>query len=127
MRRAKGYRRFISVGAALLALAVACGDSGPVQPNLSFAPDTLPGAQLGRSYSVTISVSGNETPLFSLQVERGSLPPGISLPHQAGQSVGLLEGTPTQAGSFAFSIRASCFGTNRPGQEGIKDYVLIVQ
>ena len=53
MRWAAGYRRFISVGAALLALAVACGDSGPVQPNLTFAPDTLPGAQLGRSYSVS--------------------------------------------------------------------------
>ena len=121
------HRQSISVGAALLALAVACGDSGPVQSDLTFAPDTLPGAQLGRSYAVTISVSGNETPLFSLRVERGSLPPGLSLTHQAAQSVGLLEGTPTQAGSFAFSIRASCFGTNRPGQEGIKDYLLVVQ
>ncbi len=105
----------------------ACGDSGPVQPDLAFAPDTLPGAQIGQSYSVTISVSGNETPVFSLQVERGSLPQGLSLTHQAVQSLGVLEGTPTQAGSFAFSIRASCFGTNRPGQEGIKDYLLVVQ
>jgi hypothetical protein len=127
MRVATGHCRSTSVGAALLALAVACGDPGPAQPNLTFAPDALPGAQLGRSYSVTISVSGNETPVFSLQVERGSLPPGLSLTHQAVLSVGVLEGTPTQAGSFAFSIRAICFGTNRPGQEGIKDYLLVVQ
>jgi hypothetical protein len=39
----------------------------------------------------------------------------------------MLSGTPTQAGAFAFSVRASCFPTNRPGQAGTKEYLLVVQ
>jgi hypothetical protein len=75
MRASTEHRRLTSVRAAFLALAVASGDSGPVQPHLTFAPDTLPVAHLGRRCSVTISVSSSETPVFSLQVGRGTLPP----------------------------------------------------
>jgi hypothetical protein len=111
----------------LLAAALACGDRGIVEPPLVFSPDTLPAAQVGQAYAVAISVSGNDTPVASMQVEGGVLPAGVVLAHQSAMSEGQLAGTPTEAGTFAFTIRAACFGTNHPGQEGSKVYVLVVR
>ncbi|MGA8891276.1 MAG: putative Ig domain-containing protein [Anaeromyxobacteraceae bacterium] len=94
---------------------------------MTFAPDALPDAQVGQEYTVEITVSGNETPVSSMRLDEGSLPPGIVLVHRSVQSTGLLQGMPAQGGTFAFSLRASCFGTNLPGQEGTKAYVIVVR
>jgi hypothetical protein len=111
----------------LLALALGCGNPGNERPELAFAPDALPEGQVGREYTVAITVSGNETPVGSLELDEGSLPPGLALLHAPMQQVGFVDGTPTQPGTFAFAIRAACYGTMLPGQVGTKGYAIVVR
>lgn len=57
----------------------------------------------GVSYSSTgVSASGG-TPPYTWTVNSGSLPPGLSLD----SSTGALTGTPTTAGSYSFTVRAT--------------------
>ena len=57
-----------------------------------------PGAEVGAAYSDTLTATGGTTP-YTWSVNAGSLPAGITL-----TSAGVLAGTPTTAGSFAFSV-----------------------
>lgn len=113
--------------ALILLLAVACGDPGPVTPELAFTPEILPDGQVGQDYAVAITVSGNETPVALMQLEEGALPPGLALQHVEVQQTGFVEGTPTQSGSYSFTIRATCFGTMHRGQAGSKAYAIVVR
>lgn len=113
--------------AVLTLLAAACGGREVARPELVFSPDVLPIAELGQPYSVAIAVSGNETPVAAMEVEQGELPPGLALEHRPVDAAGVLAGTPTQSGTFGFSIRAACFGTNRPGQVATKAYSIVVR
>jgi hypothetical protein len=61
-------------------------------------------ASLGLSYSCALSANGG-TPPYVWTLENGSLPPGITL-----SSAGLLSGTPSSQGAFAFQIRARDLG-----------------
>jgi hypothetical protein len=67
-----------------------------VAPTLSGAP---PAGTYGQLYSFAFTLSGDPAP--SLSVTSGSLPPGLSL---NGATLG---GTPTQAGTFNFTLTAS--------------------
>jgi hypothetical protein len=73
------------------------------------APATLPDAFTGAAYSETVTASGGSGP-FTFTVSAGSLPAGLTL-----SPAGLISGTPTQAGTFPFTLRASepggCFGS----------------
>jgi hypothetical protein len=93
---------------------------------LIFTPDKLPDAQEGLSYDVTISISQNRTPVGSISVSEGTLPPGFELIYIQAESSAKITGIPTQAGSYTFTIRASCFGTNTSGQQGEKQYSIVV-
>jgi hypothetical protein len=59
----------------------------------------LPGAAVGSSYHAVLSVSGGLAP-YSFAISQGELPPGLALNPQTGS----ISGTPTQPGSFAFTI-----------------------
>ncbi|MBX7218660.1 MAG: putative Ig domain-containing protein [Blastocatellia bacterium] len=66
---------------------------------------TLSGGTAGTAYSSSVSA----TPAgggYSFAVTAGSLPPGVSL-----ASNGMLAGTPSQAGTFNFTVTATGFGT----------------
>lgn len=78
-------------------------------PVLSLAPGTLAGASAGTAYSTTFVASGGN-PGYSYQLT-GTLPNGLSF-----SPAGVLSGTPTQAGSFSFSVTAtdSTTGTGAP-------------
>lgn len=89
------------------------GCSGSRQYTLTIAPPCsaitvnpvgLPGALQGENYSQTLtaSSSGGGTAAYSFAVTAGALPPGLSL--SAG---GRLSGTPTQPGSFSFTVTAT--------------------
>src|SRR5262249_2173449 len=67
----------------------------------TISPSTLPGAAVGTGYSVQFTVSG-PTPPYSLRVSSGTLPGGLSL-----TAAGVLSGTPTAGGSFAFTVSAT--------------------
>src|SRR5256885_922687 len=62
--------------------------------------DTLPAGTLGSTYLQTFQATGNSTAPYTWSVFSGSLPPGLAL-----SPTGTLSGTPTQAGTFQFTVR----------------------
>jgi uncharacterized repeat protein (TIGR01451 family) len=76
---------------------------------VTVSPTTLPGGKVADPYSQTISASPAAVYVFS--VSNGSLPPGLSL----NTTSGVISGTPTQPGTFTFTIKATdpdtCAGT----------------
>jgi len=82
-------------------------------PTLTISPasgTTLTAATQGSSYSQQFTVSGGTIP-YNYQLSGGTLPNGLSL-----GIGGLLTGTPTQAGTFNFTVTAtdSSTGTGSP-------------
>jgi uncharacterized repeat protein (TIGR02543 family) len=65
-------------------------------------PSPVPGANAGTAYSLSLSASGGAT-TFGYTVSSGSLPAGLTLDSATGQ----LSGTPTTAGTYTFTVRAT--------------------
>ena len=105
---------------------LACGPGGE-RPPLAFSPLELPDAHVGQAYEVTISVSDNETPVFSMSVDSERLPPGLTLQYAEHEHKARIEGVPEKAGEFEFTVNASCLGTMRNGQTGEQRYMLLVK
>ena len=105
---------------------LACGP-GAERPPLAFSPLELPDAHVGRPYEVTITVSGNETPVFRMSVDSAELPPGLTLQYEEHESIARIEGVPEKAGEFEFAVSADCLGTMRNGQTGEQRYILLVK
>lgn len=73
----------------------------PAAP-LGVTTTTLPEATVGASYSSTLDGSGGTTP-YTWSVSSGSLPDGLILdPNE-----GIIGGTPTNAGTFSFTVEAT--------------------
>lgn len=87
-------------------------------PAITLTPSggALPGATGGSAYSQSISASGGTAP-YSFAVTAGDLPDGLSL-----ATDGTLSGSPTEAGSFTFTVTA----TDSNGFAGNSDYTLAV-
>ena len=62
-------------------------------------PSPLPTGRVGESYSQTFSATGGAPP-YQWSLTGGNLPAGLSL-----GVTGILDGTPTAAGSFSFRVR----------------------
>ncbi len=90
-------------------LVVACS-------TVTLSPTTLPAGQLGTAYTQTLTATGGGTPSFALSA--GTLPPGLTF----NTTTGALTGTPTQVGTFTFTIRATAAG----GCTGTRDYTLTI-
>ena len=69
-----------------------------VPPPITIAPASLPPGTVGALYSQTVTATGG-TPPYTFGIGSGSLPGGIAL-----SSTGTLSGTPTGAGTFAFTV-----------------------
>ncbi|MGL4609365.1 MAG: Ig domain-containing protein [Trueperaceae bacterium] len=67
---------------------------------LDIKVDTLEPAYIGEDYSTTLRAVGGLTP-YQYRLDRGTLPPGMSL--QGGE----IRGTPTEKGEFTFTITVS--------------------
>ncbi len=88
-----------------------------VCPPITVNPATLPsGSQPGTPYSVALSATGGLSP-YTFAVTSGILPPGLTL-----SSAGLLSGTPTASGTWAFTVTA----TDSNGCTGTRDYTITV-
>ncbi len=122
------YNRKVALTALITSLvsivlfASACG-SNP----LTFSPAQLPEAAAGQSYQVSITITGNKTPVGQIGVDSGTLPAGLNITYERGQSSALISGKPQSAGRFNFTIGAWCMGTNKAGQAGHIDYTLVVK
>ena len=69
--------------------------------SLAITPATLPDATLGTAYQQSLTATGGTAP-YNFTIDSGSLPAGITL-----ASTGNLAGTPTAAGQFSFTVRAT--------------------
>jgi len=76
----------------------------PGCPVITIAPATAPNGLVGQPYSQTLTASGGTAP-YTFIVSSGTLPPGVVLTTAGG--MGLLSGTPTTNGSYAFTIQAT--------------------
>jgi len=78
-------------------------------PTITLAPTTLPDGTLSVAYSQPITATGGTSP-YTFTIILGALPTGLTL-----TTGGLLSGTPSAAGSFTFTVKATdnvgCFGT----------------
>lgn len=93
-----------------------------VNPPALTLPATLGSrATYGASYSQTIAGSGGFTP-YSYSMTGGRLPTGVTL-----STTGMLSGTPTESGSFDFSVTMRD-GTTGPGSpySTSADYTMVV-
>src|ERR1700683_5495941 len=70
-----------------------------VTASLVIVTTSLPTAQIQTSYSDTLAASGGD-PGYTWAVSAGTLPAGLSL-----SSAGVVSGTPTAAGTSAFTVR----------------------
>ena len=69
---------------------------------VTIAPTTLPGGMVGLLYTTTVTASGGLAP-YTFSVSAGTLPAGLVL----AASTGVISGTPTTAGSGAFTIHVA--------------------
>jgi large repetitive protein len=74
-----------------------------IQPEIDFvAPSPVPGATARTTYVLSLAAAGG-VGAFAYTISNGSLPAGLTLDPATGQ----LAGTPTTAGSFTFTVRAT--------------------
>jgi len=96
--------------------AVRTYDHKVVVSALQISPATIPSATYGKVYSAPFSASGGTTP-YTFALAGGSFPNGLAL-----NAAGELKGTPTQSGSYAFSVTV----TDPYGSSGTYPYTLVV-
>ena len=96
--------------------------------DLTFSPDKLPPAEVGKPYNVGIEVHNQRTPVGGVSIPEGSLPEGLVFAERLrDKTIGEISGTPKKAGKFKVKIGVWCFGTQVSGQSGDIEYELEVK
>lgn len=88
-----------------------------VSGSLTLNPSSLPAGQRGTAYNQTITASSGVGP-YTFTVASGTLPPGLTL-----SSGGAITGTPTNMGTYHFTIMAT--DTNS-ADTGSQSYSLVI-
>ena len=109
MGRKKQYLRL-----PLFAFAAALGMTY-ASAAITILPSTLPAAVTGTPYTVNLTATGGAAPYT--WSGNGTFPPGLQV-----SPAGVISGTPTQPGSFTFSVQA----TDANGTSGSNNYSLTV-
>jgi hypothetical protein len=102
-------------GDYLLSVSSSCRTGAPTAP-IEISPAGVPDGAVGSPYGVSFTASGGFG-AHEFAVSSGALPAGLSLAPN-----GALSGTPTEAGAFAFTVRA----TDSEGSVGTRDYTLTI-
>lgn len=92
-----------------------------------FEPDELPKARLGEAYEAEIHFAENITPVGEFSIAQDALPAGLDFVRVEGEDTAKITGTREEAGTFIFKVSVWCYGTNVSGQEGEKEYSLVVE
>lgn len=95
---ANGYNVIVDGGAVDDSIKKSLGDSVKYTPTITTT--SLPDGTVGTSYEQTLKADGT-TPI-TWTISKGSLPAGLSLNGDTGK----ISGTPTEAGSSTFTIKA---------------------
>jgi hypothetical protein len=83
---------------------------------LVFVTQSLDGLEVGEEYTIWLEVTGG-TPSYSFAVSDGAVPPGLEV-----TPLGTVNGVPTEAGSFTFTVKAS----DEAGNLGEHTFTVIV-
>lgn len=98
------------------------------RPDPELMPKELPIARVGTPYSIRIDVVDASTPVSKLLVAPAQpLPDGLELSHEAREKHGVIQGTPTKAGTYDVLVYGNTFGTQCTGQDVERLYKLEVQ
>ncbi len=92
---------------------------GAATSPITISPATLPTITLATAFSQTLTSTGGIAP-YTYNVSAGTLPTGLTL-----SSGGVISGTPTQRGSYSFTVR-SVDSTGTP-LEGFRSYTGTIQ
>jgi hypothetical protein len=98
-------RYWYSKISSILSLTVAAASPAPAIQPVSppqITTTALPGGQTGASYTAMVAASGGQAP-YQWSLASGSLPLGLTI----NSSTGNISGTPTNAGTFSFAVRAT--------------------
>jgi len=90
--------------------------NNPECPAVTINPATLPAGTIGAAYNQALTATGGSGS-YSFSISAGTLPTGLSL-----ASGGALGGTPTVAGNYSFTVRASLAS----GCAGERSYTIAV-
>ena len=101
-------RKFFGLlaAAALLLLAAPTTATAAEPLTLTVPNGPLPAATLGTQYGLGITALGGGTRPVTWSVVSGSLPPGLSVIKNWGNSSTMINGTPTRTGTYSFTLRA---------------------
>jgi uncharacterized protein YhjY with autotransporter beta-barrel domain len=89
-------------------------------PTVIVAPATVPDAAVGAAYSQNVTAANGLAP-YTYAISAGALPGGLSL-----SGGGALSGTPTAAGTFNFTVRATDSSTGSGPYSGARAYSMTV-
>ncbi|WP_160083069.1 putative Ig domain-containing protein [Pseudomonas sp. 8AS] len=97
------------------------------RPEPKLMPMELPAARVGQPYSVRLDVVDASTPVSKLLVAPAQpLPEGLELSHETRDKHGIIQGTPSKAGTYDVLIYGNTFGTQCTGQDVERLYQLEV-
>lgn len=99
---------------------------------LKIEPASMPDGEVGAAYEVEIRVSDAVTPVTSMSIPNGALPPGLELEFPLedpgdDRNRAMIRGVPEEAGTYTFTVSVSCFATMVSGQTGQREYVIVVK
>lgn len=126
----------VTIVSASLACSTLLPTEAPPTPNYIFTPSlvklviepgSLPGGQVGAAYEARINVRDMVTPISSMSISDGTLPPGLELVFVDGEDGATLSGVPTETGTYTFTVFVACFATMVVGQSGQREYVVVVE
>ena len=90
-------------------------------------PTELSVARVGQPYSVRLDVVDASNPVSRLLVAPAHpLPEGLELSHETVDKHGIIQGTPSKAGTYGVLINGNTFGTQCTGQDVERLYQLEV-
>lgn len=131
------------MGMTLLACSLVNGVTTPPTPTsdyiftpstvvLKIEPASMPDGEVGAAYEVEIRVSDAVTPVNSMSIPNGALPPGLELEFPLedpsdDRNRATIRGIPEEAGTYRFTVSVSCFATMVSGQTGQREYVIVVK